>query len=222
MMTMSSVAAIRNLILDRLAEGKYPVGNKLPTSRELAAELGVNRNTVIKAYRSLADLGLVSVQQGKGTFVVAIPNLSTRPGLSEQVEGDIASVVQRAWQIGVHEDELRRMVTDNVDNVYGPGRRRGAFVECNESDLDAAIAQIAALTGVRLTPILLEDLVARPLVAVRGYDAVFTSLFHIREVSDTLSPLATDLDIVAIHTHPDEIALSEIAQIGHLIIGWWG
>ena len=52
-----SVQDVVDHVVDRLASGIYPPGGRLPTSRSLAAELGVHRNTIAKAYQSLVDLG---------------------------------------------------------------------------------------------------------------------------------------------------------------------
>jgi GntR family transcriptional regulator len=62
--------------IQRLASaGRLRPGDRLPTVRELAAELGVNFNTVCRAYRLLDRAGVVSAQQGRGTFVLdARPN----------------------------------------------------------------------------------------------------------------------------------------------------
>jgi GntR family transcriptional regulator len=43
----------------------------LPTVRQLAADLRINFNTVARAYRLLEEEGLISVQHGRGTFVLA-------------------------------------------------------------------------------------------------------------------------------------------------------
>jgi GntR family transcriptional regulator len=45
-------------------------GDRLPTVRELASQLEVNFNTVARAYRLLDRAGVVSAQQGRGTFVL--------------------------------------------------------------------------------------------------------------------------------------------------------
>ena len=50
--------------------GRLRPGDRLPTVRELAAQLGVNFNTVARAYRLLDRAGVVSTQQGRGTFVL--------------------------------------------------------------------------------------------------------------------------------------------------------
>jgi len=53
----------------RVLSGQLKPGNQLPTVRQLAAELRVNFNTVARAYRILDELGLISTQQGRGTYI---------------------------------------------------------------------------------------------------------------------------------------------------------
>jgi GntR family transcriptional regulator/MocR family aminotransferase len=56
-----------------IADGRLPVGSRLPASRVLAEELGVSRGVVTEAYRRLADDGLVTGQGRRGTIVAAAP-----------------------------------------------------------------------------------------------------------------------------------------------------
>jgi GntR family transcriptional regulator len=53
----------------RIAAGVYTPGERLPTVRELGRSLGVNFNTVARAYRLLEADGDVTSRQGQGTFV---------------------------------------------------------------------------------------------------------------------------------------------------------
>ena len=62
----SVYAALREAILDR----RIVPGSKLPSSRALAADLGVSRNTVLYAYEQLAAEGYVETRVGSGTYVV--------------------------------------------------------------------------------------------------------------------------------------------------------
>lgn len=55
----------------RIADGVLPEHSRLPTTRELAAALGINRGTVQAAYRRLAEAGLVQGRVGSGTVVVS-------------------------------------------------------------------------------------------------------------------------------------------------------
>jgi GntR family transcriptional regulator len=56
-------------------------GDQLPTVRQLAAQLGVNFNTVARAYRLLDETGLISTQHGRGTYILDLP--ASRPNGTE-------------------------------------------------------------------------------------------------------------------------------------------
>ena len=53
----------------RIKEGAWEVGQRLPTEPELAAELGISRNTVREAMRVLAFAGLIEIRQGDGSYL---------------------------------------------------------------------------------------------------------------------------------------------------------
>jgi GntR family transcriptional regulator len=52
-----------------IAAGSLEAGDQLPTVRQLAVDLTINPNTVMKAYRELELGGLIETQQGTGTFI---------------------------------------------------------------------------------------------------------------------------------------------------------
>ena len=53
-----------------LASGVLKPGEQLPTVRQMASELRVNFNTIARAYRMLDEAGLISTQQGRGTYIL--------------------------------------------------------------------------------------------------------------------------------------------------------
>ena len=61
---------LSNQVQRHASAGRLRRGDRLPTVRELAAQLEVNFNTVARAYRLLDRAGVVSAQQGRGTFVL--------------------------------------------------------------------------------------------------------------------------------------------------------
>lgn len=207
-----SAHAVRDIIIDRLASGAHPIGSKLPTSRELAAELGAHRNTVAKAYQELANLGLVTARQGRGTFVVSLLDTGNGRSLSGQLDRNMTDLILKARRIGLPEAELRDLLDQQISAVYG-STRRGAFVECNTADIEAAITEIEMLVDYRLAPLPLPRLQRDPVGAVSGFDVVFTSLFHVKEVSDCLAPVRPDVDVIGMYTQPDETALDWLARI---------
>ncbi|MDQ2788262.1 MAG: PLP-dependent aminotransferase family protein [Actinomycetota bacterium] len=62
---------LRDAIKDAIRSGRLPAGGRLPSSRALAADLGVSRGVVVDAYAELAAEGFVTSQAGSGTHVTA-------------------------------------------------------------------------------------------------------------------------------------------------------
>ena len=62
-------SSIINMITDLLIAKKLKPGDQLPTELELAQQLGVGRNSVREAVKSLSYLGVVVIRRGIGTFV---------------------------------------------------------------------------------------------------------------------------------------------------------
>lgn len=60
---------IMDQVTGAIASGSLVSGEQLPTVRQLAVELAINPNTVIRAYRELEIRGVLETQQGTGTFV---------------------------------------------------------------------------------------------------------------------------------------------------------
>lgn len=65
-------------IMDRIkhfvASGTLRPGDQLPTIRQLSVDLRVDPNTVVHAYRELDRVGVISTQQGRGTFIAEHPD----------------------------------------------------------------------------------------------------------------------------------------------------
>jgi GntR family transcriptional regulator len=65
---------IMEQIKQQIAGGALHPGDQLPTVRQMAVDLGVNFNTVARAYRLLDEAGIISTQHGRGTYILeAIP-----------------------------------------------------------------------------------------------------------------------------------------------------
>lgn len=58
-------------IKELIARGELPEGTALPTVRQLAADLGVNLNTIATAYRQLQKDGLITIKHGSGSVVAS-------------------------------------------------------------------------------------------------------------------------------------------------------
>src|SRR5512139_4059898 len=79
-------------IRQMVARGELQPGDQLPTVRQLATDLRVNFNTVARAYRLLDEAGLISTQQGRGTYIWEQPSPEVEMTLRQQT---LEVVVQR-------------------------------------------------------------------------------------------------------------------------------
>jgi GntR family transcriptional regulator len=92
-------AEIRRAILD----GEARPGERLPPARDLAAELGVNTNTVLRALRLLRDEGLLEFRRGRGVSVAGTPERAA-------VLAKARELVDLARRHGYRRDELSQLI----------------------------------------------------------------------------------------------------------------
>jgi GntR family transcriptional regulator len=88
-----------------IAEGEAKPGERLPPARDLAAVLGVNRNTVLRALRGLRDEGLLEFRRGRGISVAGTPDRSA-------VISRARELVSFARQHGYQTEELLRLIEE--------------------------------------------------------------------------------------------------------------
>lgn len=86
-----------------IAEGEASPGDRLPLARDLAAVLGVNRNTVLRALHLLRDEGLLEFRRGHG---IKVSGTKARGDLLVQVH----ELVANARRSGYRKSELIRMI----------------------------------------------------------------------------------------------------------------
>ena len=94
---------VRDQIQCQVAAGELQPGDKLPTVRQLATDLGLAVNTVAKAYRELEHRGVITTRGRAGTFV-------SDDDAGHAARAAAASYVERVTALGIGADEALELV----------------------------------------------------------------------------------------------------------------
>jgi GntR family transcriptional regulator len=93
--------------------GMLQKGDQLPTVKEVVAQIAINPNTVLKAYRELEHAGLVAARPGVGTFItgsLADPAIAAHAPLRRELRGWIV----KARRNGLDEESIEALFRDAV------------------------------------------------------------------------------------------------------------
>jgi len=96
-------------IKQALRMGTLGVGDKLPTVKEVVAEVAINPNTVMKAYWELEHEGLVEGRQGVGTFVTRRPK-GPPPDVQARLAHSLEGWVHSARDEGLDDESIESML----------------------------------------------------------------------------------------------------------------
>jgi GntR family transcriptional regulator len=117
----SSAVPVYRQIMDQvtyqIASGVLRPGDRLPSVRDLARQLPVNQNTVLKAYDLLARDGLVSRRQGDGTFVEDAPSALKKSERVRQVAAILAQAAAQAVHFEINASELHDLLDRELRTV---------------------------------------------------------------------------------------------------------
>ena len=105
---------ITDQILGGIATGALRAGDQLPTVRALAVELKVNLNTVAKAYKELEIRGVLSTQQGSGTYVAPVEIRRDEVERRRQVVQLVDEFLARAAARGLPPAEVVRELDERL------------------------------------------------------------------------------------------------------------
>ena len=100
--------------------GLLEPGDQLPTMREVVAQLAINPNTVLKAYRELEYEGLAGGRPGQGTFVLkslAGPSLERHAALRD----DLERWLHGAYAAGLDEESIVALFTATLRDTMKEG-----------------------------------------------------------------------------------------------------
>ncbi|HZO26668.1 MAG TPA: GntR family transcriptional regulator [Chloroflexota bacterium] len=204
----TSARHLRELLVHRIASGQYTIGSQLPGTRELAVDVGANRNTVAKVYGELAREGLLQIVAGRGAFVVGRVDAAIGQEPIEQVTRLLDDAINRARLFGLAQADLVRLSEERIRAGYEDGTPRVSFVECNPYDARLASGELATQLGMPVRSLLYTDI---PPSGPIETDIAATSFFHLAEVDRMLN--GRGARVIGVNMLPDSDALLALARL---------
>lgn len=119
----SSVAVfvqIENLVQFGIASGRLQAGDELPSPRKLSKKLGVNPNTVVKAYRDLNVMGIVFTRRSMGVFINKGVEAKCRQECRNRIANRIREVVAEAKAMSMTKGEIKGAIEKSYASEAGP------------------------------------------------------------------------------------------------------
>lgn len=100
---------VRRQVAEHVASGELASGQKLPTVRQLATDLGLSNNTVARAYRELEAGGVIATHGRKGTFVSStlLDQVTTKRSDAQDAAAEYATFARR---LGLSLPEATRLL----------------------------------------------------------------------------------------------------------------
>ncbi|MEP7362696.1 MAG: GntR family transcriptional regulator [Acidobacteriota bacterium] len=106
-------------VLGALSAGNLKPGNRLPTVRQVAVDLAINPNTVVRAYKELEIRGILTTQQGTGTFISERPVQTDDGERLRKLYVLAGEVAARAGAAGFTLEELIERLAELRDETPG-------------------------------------------------------------------------------------------------------
>jgi GntR family transcriptional regulator len=119
----SSVAVytqIENHVQFAIASGKLKAGDQLPSVRELSERLGVNPNTVAKAYRDLEVMGLLYTRRGMGVFVNKGVEAKCREECRKRIVSRLHEVIAESKASGMTKKDVVEIIDKSMATEANP------------------------------------------------------------------------------------------------------
>jgi GntR family transcriptional regulator len=95
------------------------VGDRLPSVRQLAQQLTVNQNTVLRVYERLAADGLLDMRHGEGTFVAGNSSRRRFEKQRRQFFDELKLVIRRGVMLGMSPEEVREACQEAIEANLG-------------------------------------------------------------------------------------------------------
>jgi len=208
-------------------------GTQIPTVRQLAGFLRVNRNTVSKVFSEMEREGYLSCVPGRGTFVSS-PKMESKMKVEkmQKLLVVVDDAIERAKSLGFSSEDISLTLYARTQTTSKPSKLPSVsalFVECNVPETKLLSEELRKELSLRVDPILTDDfrrLVERTPASLQRYSFVITTFYHIREVQALLSETGMEAIALLVEMSLDTLmrltTLPEGTKVGVACYNWAG
>ena len=99
------------------ASGQLNPGERLPSVRELARELAVNQNTILRVYERLTSAGLLEMRHGQGTFVTSGAKGNLVAAHRERLVDELRQIGRQSLALGLSPGQLHDLLATALEQL---------------------------------------------------------------------------------------------------------
>lgn len=203
---------LRDQITYYISTGTLQSHEQLPPVKVLARDLGINFQTVLKAYKELETSGLINVRHGEGTFISLTESLIREngngipPDAQSELEYTAKKLFERHLKQGMEFTEVKKIINRSLAEIE---RKHLSpviiFAECNDFQIKQISQTLEAELSLKVLPVLIADLkkeVRRWSTAGREIKIVTTG-FHVEETRNAVGGAAIQIDVLITNLNPE-------------------
>lgn len=191
--------------------GEFGAGQALPSAKDMAKSLNLNRNTVGTAYRELVAEGILETVVGAGTFIKQTKTQAKNDLLQDIID----EAFEKAVLAGFSSEQITDFLLHRV-TTYFPGTQgcRVLVIECNQEAIEDISATLRKDLSVEPVGLLIQDLESNPDRATplfSNIDLIVCGFNHAREVRKVFPE--PPVEVVAVMLKPDVRIVNELMRL---------
>lgn len=195
-----------------IANGLYPPGKKLPSTRQLALQTGIHRNTASKVYHQLEQMGLVESRAGSGIYVTS----QHRDPQGEAARQQVRAAVDQVLQTGCTLLQVKALLLDEIDWRIRCSQR--VWASLPKTDLGSGrllVQELEPQLGIPIELVPLEEL--DPVLAAVSSGTVLTIRHFLSQVETVAQPYGIRVLPVNISDYRHELSIIQQLPPGHCL-----
>ena len=202
---------LKDLIKYYISTGSIQDSHQLPGVNKLAQELGINFETIRKAYKELEKEGLISMERGRGTFVTLhkdfIPKTTPKRDLELEPVGTFKHIMRRLLQADKNLEEVKKIIDQAFHEISLESSSQFIiFTECNALQINEISKLLKDYLNLDVKPVLIKDLkneVQRASMEKKKLLAIVTTGFHMNEVRNIIGDIPLDIHLLITNMSPE-------------------